>query len=125
LGLVLKLPPLIAAEASYFCLGKSNQNRSQRKGFFAAQGLSRTNQEKPCAAIFLPGYPIASIPCMQKVAMRCPAHIACRFFLVSPEAAPLGRNSAPNYWMSNAFNQLTGNKKMAMAVMEIFPKLRN
>ena len=58
---------------SYFCLGKSNQNRVRRNASFRCGPLP-TNRGKPWAAIISPGYLVASIPCMRKLAMPCPLH---------------------------------------------------
>jgi hypothetical protein len=44
-----------------------------------ALGLCRTKPEKLRAAIFLPGYPVISLPDMQKFAMPCPLHKAGSF----------------------------------------------
>jgi hypothetical protein len=44
------------------------------------------NQEKPRAAIFLPGYPFDSLTCMQKVAMPLSTAFGHLFFLVLSEA---------------------------------------
>ena len=90
--------PLIAAEASHFCLGKSNQNRVRRNASLRCRPLP-ANRGKPWAAIIFrglfffngpqdccavsPGYLIASIPCMRKLAMPWAATQSCRFSPVS------------------------------------------
>ena len=92
--------------ASQFVLIQSNQKSSHPPigGFFAAQGLCRTNHEKPWAAIVFLGLFIF-LRCssllrnfapvrthgqryMQKVAMPCPAAQPCRFFLVFCRSCP-------------------------------------
>ena len=46
--------PLIAAEASHFCLGKSNQNRVRRNASLRGRPLP-ANREKPWAATSFAG----------------------------------------------------------------------
>jgi hypothetical protein len=65
--------------------GKSNQNRSRQEGFSAAQALP-SKSGKTLAAIFLHRYPIALLPCMQKVAMPFQRFWPPLFCLISPEA---------------------------------------
>jgi len=59
--------------ASQFVLIQSNQKSSHPPigGFFAAQGLCRTNHEKPWAAIFLPRFALAPTATCKK--LLCPA----------------------------------------------------
>ena len=92
---------------SYFCLGKSNQNRSQREGFFAAQASCAANRAKPglqsfCTTTFAQGPPL-----QQKVAMPYSRTRPTLFCAISPEAAPLGKKLCLIYLWVNLNSQRT------------------
>jgi hypothetical protein len=77
----------IAAVASPFCLNTKRTKKIKS----AEMLLCRTrplpaNPEKPRAAIFLPGYPFAFRPCMQKFAMPFATSRGLLFFQISAEA---------------------------------------
>jgi len=69
----------------YFCLGKSNQNRVSRDASLRTWPLPH-KAGKTRAAIFSPGYPVALLPCMRKVARPFLRFWPPSFFRLSPEA---------------------------------------
>src|SRR6185503_1415536 len=62
----LMLPPLIAAEASYFVLIQSNQRSSQQKCFFAHGPFTHKASKAARAGIFLRGPPCRSLTLYRK-----------------------------------------------------------
>jgi len=66
----LRHSPAQLPRGCYFFLIKSNQKSSQQKGFLALQAIARKLPKPSRAGIFLPGYPVYRLPCMQN--FLCP-----------------------------------------------------
>jgi len=80
----------------YFCLDtKVTKKSSHQECFFAARGLRRANQEKPCAAIFLPHCVRAKATASVKSCYALPRRTALPVFPGFTRSCPADGEASP------------------------------